>query len=369
LDSDTEKRNETVTVADVDISTRGSLAIISLHRVKALNALTIDMRRQMADAFPKFSRDAQIYAVAIQSSSPKAFSAGSDVREIIGLAKSDMAAARKAFRDEYALNWQIECFSKPTVSLIDGMVMGGGVGISLYGTHRVAGENYSFAMPETMIGLFPDVGTCHALSRMPDHIGFYLGLTGRRIGRAEALSLGLVTHCIPASEFAGILDELANAEPVDPLLDCRHDNPGPGELAAYYDTIDHCFSAPRVEDILARLNAVAGAHAEWAKGVVADLRARSPLSLKITHRHLKASAGMDLRLVLQMDYRLGVRCLAGQDFHEGARAVLIDKDGKPRWSPAHLEDVTDAMVEAYFAPLGDDEWALPTRAEMQAQRS
>lgn len=349
--------------------TRGTLALFTLNRPKALNALTIGMRARLMAAFPKVSRDPQIYAVVIQSANPKAFSVGSDVREIVALGRPDLAAARRAFRDEYALDWQIECFSKPTVSLIDGMVMGGGVGISLYGTHRVAGERYAFAMPETMIGLFPDVGVCHALSRMPGYIGMYLGLTGRSIGRGDAYALGLVTHCIASAEFAGIIAELADTQPIDPLLDRRHSDPGAGELPAHAETIAHCFSAASVEEVLSRLVAVEGCEQVWAHGVANDLNARSPLSLKMTHRHIQMSRALDLRQVLQMDYRLGCRCLEGHDFYEGVRAVLSDKDGPPKWRPSRLADVTPAMVEAYFAPLGDEEWALATRSEMQASRS
>jgi enoyl-CoA hydratase len=355
--------------AEIEAETRGTLALFTLNRPKALNALTIGMRARLMAAFPKVSRDPQIYAVVIQSANPKAFSVGSDVREIVALARPDLAAARRGFRDEYALDWQIECFSKPTVSLIDGMVMGGGVGISLYGTHRVAGERYAFAMPETMIGLFPDVGSCHTLARMPGHIGMYLGLTGRSIGRGDAYALGLVTHCIASAEFPAIIAGLADTQPVDPLLDGRHTDPGTGDLPAHAGTIARCFSAASVEEILDRLAEVDGPDQDWARDVAKDLNTRSPLSLKITHRHIQNSIALDLRQVLQIDYRLGCRFLDGHDFYEGARAVLIDKDGQPKWQPAHLADVSPAMIEDYFAPLGDADWALPTRAEMQAARA
>ncbi len=184
--------------ADINIVTDRSVAIITFDRPKALNSLTRAMRARMLEAFPKFARDPMIYAVVQRSTSPKAFSAGSDVREIITLAKSDMAEARNAFREEYALDWQIECFSKPTVSLINGMVMGGGVGVSQFGTHKVAGEGYSWAMPETKIGLFPDVGAAHTLARLEGSVGMYLGLTGRSIGRRGRLCAGAgdALHCI-----------------------------------------------------------------------------------------------------------------------------------------------------------------------------
>ncbi|MGE0023823.1 MAG: enoyl-CoA hydratase/isomerase family protein [Hyphomicrobium sp.] len=349
---------------------RGTLALATLARPKALNALTRSMRAKLSQLLWSAARDPQVYAVAICSESARAFSAGSDVREVIGLARTDMAAARKAFADEYALNWQCECFSKPTVPLINGMVMGGGVGITQFGTHRVAGESYAFAMPETMLGLFPDVGMCHVFARLPDHAGMYLGLTGRSIGRADAYALGLATHCIDAARFEEIKAALADTWPVDTVLDERHVEPGVGELAPYREVIDHCFSGERVEDIVAQLGAVQGAARDWAQAVLADLGRRSPLSLKITHRHIREARARDLRQTLQIDYRIAAHMLAANgDFFEGARAVLIDKDNAPRWSPARLEDVTEAMVERFFAPLGAGELVLPTREEMQEARA
>lgn len=350
------------------IEARGSCAVITLNRPRALNALNTAMRARLAEAFPRFAREAQTYCVVIQSASEKAFSAGGDVREIVRWGREDLERARRAFAEEYALNWLHECFSKPTISLIDGPVMGSGVGITLFGTHRVAGERYRFAMPETAIGLFPDVGTAWSLSRLPNSIGMYLGLTGRSIGAADAYALGLLTHCIPAVRYEEIKAALADTWPVDTILDERQVDPGPGELAPYAPLIARCFSAPAVEEIIARLEAVEGAQRDWAHVVVADLRARSPLSLKVTHRHIRAARALDLRQTLSIDYRLACRCLDGHDFYEGVRAALIDKDGNPRWRPDTLEEVTPAMVEDYFTPTGPAELALPTRQEMQAAR-
>jgi enoyl-CoA hydratase len=350
------------------IEPRGSCAVITLNRPRALNALTVAMRAALAEAFPRFAREAQTYCVVIQSASEKAFSAGGDVREIVRLAREDKERARRAFKDEYALNWLHECFSKPTISLIDGPVMGSGVGISLFGTHRVAGEKYRFAMPETAIGLFPDVGTAWTLSRLPNFIGMYLGLTGRSIGAADAYALGLLTHSIPAARFEEIKAALADTWPVDTVLDERHVDPGPGELDAYAATIAHCFEAPTVEAIIARLDAVDGAQRAFAQGVMADLAARSPTSLKVTHRHIRDARALDLRQTLSIDYRLACAFLDNHDFYEGVRAALIDKDGAPKWMPARLEEVTPAMVEDYFRPMGPEELALPTRPEMQAAR-
>lgn len=353
---------------DIRVSKQGSALVVSLDRVRAHNALTPDMIARLAAALPEAARTPEIYCAVLVSSSPKAFSAGGDVRALVDTAATDMAAARAALAAEYSFNWLHECFSKPTCALIGGMVMGSGVGITAYGTHRVAGRGYRFAMPETAIGLFPDVGAAWVLARLPDETGTYLGLTGRTIWRADAFALGLATHCIDDAEFPAIVAELADTQPIDPLLDRRHVDPGPGELAPLRPVIARCFSAATVEDILARLRAETGAHAEWAHACAAELATRSPLSLKVTLRHLREARALDLRQTLQVDYRLACRFLAGHDFAEGVRAALVDKDGKPRWEPSRIEDISADMVDDYFADMGADELSLPTRAEMQAAR-
>ena len=354
---------------DILIGTDGAVGLVTLNRPAALNALTTGMRAAIAEAFPRWARDPQIYAVVIASASERAFCAGGDVKETTQWGRSRKAEAVKSLAAEYALNWLLECFTKPTVSLIDGVVIGSGVGISLYGTHRVAGERYRFAMPETGIGLFPDDGVSWAFARMPDEIGMYLALTGRAIGRADAYRLGLVTHCIPAARFGEITAALRAADTVDPLLDDRHQDPGPGELERMSGAIAHCFAADTVEGIVERLRAEQGSSATWAVGVLDDLSRRSPTSLKITHRHVRSARKLDLRETLRQDFRLGCRCLDGHDFYEGVRALLIDRDQAPKWQPSRLEDVSEAMVDAYFAPLGPDELELPSRAEMQAVRT
>lgn len=350
------------------IEPKGSCALITLNRPRALNALSTAMRAKLTEAFPRFARDPQIYCLVIQSASEKAFCAGGDVREMVRWGRDEREKARQAFKEEYALNWLHECFSKPTISLIDGAVMGSGVGITLFGTHRVAGERYRFAMPETAIGLFPDVGAAWALARLPGSIGMFLGLTGRTIGAADAYALGLVTHCIPAARFAEIKAALADTWPVDTVLDERHIDPGPGEFAPYAPVIAHCFSAASVEAIIARLDAVTGAERAWALAVVDDLKSRSPTSLKVTHRHIGDARALDLRQTLAVDYRLACRFLDGHDFYEGVRAALVDKDGHPKWQPERLEEVTSAMVEDYFASMGAAELVLPSRTEMQEAR-
>jgi len=353
---------------DLEIKANGALAVITLTRAHAYNAINYEMRAAMSRFFPQIARDPQIYAVVLQSNSEKAFSAGADVREIIARARDDINASRQAFKEEYSLNWQLECFTKPMVSLMDGMVIGSGVGISAYGTHRVGAQKYKFAMPETAIGLFPDVGVAHILSKMPSEMGIYIGLTGRTLKRPDAYALGLLTHCIAASEFDAIRAALSDAQPVDPILDDRHQDPGPGELAQHQETIDRCFSAPTVEDIIESLKGVAADQQDWARKVVADIEKRSPLSLKVTLRHIRCARNMDLRQTLQVDYRLACKFLDGSDFYEGVRAALIDKDGNPSWQPSSLEEVSEQLVDSYFETLGPDELILPLRGEVQTVR-
>ena len=305
----------------------------------------------------------------IESASERAFCAGGDLREMTAAGRGDKAEARRMLAAEYTLNWALECFTKPTVSLIDGAVMGSGVGITLYGTHRVAGERYRFGMPETSVGLMPDCGVTHVFARLPHEIGMYLGLTGRTIGPADAFRLGLVTHCIPAARFAEIRAGLIDADTVDPILDELHVPPGAGALEAIAPVIARCFSADTVEEIVARLQAERSATVDWARGVADDLSRRSPTALKLTHRAVREARSLDLRAVLIQDFRVISRCLDAGDLYEGVRALLIDRDQAPKWQPARLEDVTDAMVDGYFAPLGEQDLRLASRVDMQAVKS
>ena len=347
---------------------RGAAAILTLDRRGALNALTPAMIATLDQSYRRLARDPNLYVVILKSADAKAFSAGGDVVGLSTLARSDLEAAKACLRAEYRLNWLHECFSKPSVAFIDGYVMGSGVGISAYATHRVAGPRYRFAMPETAIGFFPDVGTAHLLSRMPHHIGRYLGLTGHAICRADAYTLGLVTHILEPDQMEQVEAGLAEAWPVDPLLDERHADPGVGELARHSELIAHCFAPAHVEQILERLAAVTGLGEMFARKALGDLQLRSPLALKVSLRHISLCAALDLRDTLEVDYRLGCRMLAATDFHEGVRAVLIAKDNAPRWQPSTLAEVTEADLDGLFAAIPGDELALPLRHEMQALR-
>ena len=347
----------------------GAAGLVQLHRPRALNALTTAMRAEIAAAFAGWARNPQVYAVVVESHVERAFCAGGDLREMAELGKTRLDEALRSVAAEYALSWQLECFTKPTVSLIDGLVVGSGVGISLYGTHRVAGERYSFAMPEVRVGLFPDDGVSWALAKMPDEIGMYLALTGRALSRADAYRLGLATHCIPAARFPEIKAALSGADPVDPLLDEHHEDPGAGELDAIRPVIARCFGKESVEAIVSALEAEGGPHEAWVRGVLEDLQRASPTSLKVTYRHVRLARTLDLSATLKQDYRLVTRCMQGRDFYEGVRAALLDRDHAPQWQPATLVEVTGSTVDVYFTSLGENELALSTRAEMQAIRS
>ena len=325
------------------------------------------MRAAIAEAFPRWARDPEIYAVVIASARERAFCAGGDLRETTDWGRNRRAEAVRSLAEEYALSWLLECFTKPTVSLIDGVVMGSGVGISLYGTHRVAGERYRFAMPETGIGLFPDDGVSWAFARMPDEIGMYLALTGRAIGRADAYRLGLATHCIPARALRR--DQRA-ASPTPTrsieLLDDRHEDPGPGELEALRAAIARCFCRRHGGGHHRAPAGRARAAAAWAEGSWRTCRARSPTSLKITHRHVRSARDLDLRETLHpgLPARLpvpgGPRLLRGR-----ARRADRSRPGAQMAAGAP-RGCERGHGRGLFRVAGAGELELPSRAEMQA---
>ena len=350
------------------IQNTGALGLATLNRPVALNALNQDMQRTLASALTRWVADPQIYAAILQSTCPRAFCVGRDILEIADWGASRFDLLETAIAEEYALIWRIECFTKPMVSLIDGLVMGSGVGITHYGTHRVGADNYAFAMPEAGIGFFPDVGATWFLSQMPDCVGVYLGLTGHRIGTADALALGLLTHCIPAARFGEIQRALELAEPVDPVLDGRHVDPGPAPLAARRGAIQRCFCELTIEAIMTRLEGERGADQPWARATLDVMSAKSPTSLKLTLRqlqkgvHLQMAGALTLKPALELEYQLAVQVFRGHDFYEGVRAVLRDKDHAPIWRPSSHAGVTDSAIDALFAPLAGPGLALPPRS-------
>jgi enoyl-CoA hydratase/carnithine racemase len=347
------------------IREEGRAGILTLNRPKALNALTHDMVRTLEAQYLKWAAAPRIYGIILEAAPGRAFCGGGDLRALMAVAEADLEAAYQFFRDEYQHNWSLERFTKPNVALIDGIVMGGGVGASIFGTHRVAGENLRFAMPETGIGFFPDVGGGFFLSRFPGETGLYLALTARSIGRADAFYLGFATHCIDAAQFDQIRHAMVEGDPIDPVLDALHRHPGESELERLRPVIDRIFSESSVEAILSRLDSETGAHADWAREAAVAVRQRAPLSLKVALRQIREGRRLKtLKDELKVEYRLMTHMLTRSDLREGVRAALIDRDTPAKWQPARLEEVTDAMVDACFAPLGegeidlDDRWTL-----------
>ena len=350
---------------EVRFEQRGGTGVITLDRPKALNALTLDMIRAIMPQLQAWQADPGVMAVIIVGSGDRAFCAGGDVRAVYDAGRKGERLTAEFFRDEYRLNRMIHVFPKPYVALIDGITMGGGVGLSVHGSHRVATERTMLAMPETGIGLFPDVGGTYFLPRLPGKLGLFLALTGWRLDAADALYCGLATDFVHSDDIAALLDAFASAhwdpeiEPealVDQLIDGLKAQAEPAGLAEHRETIDRCFGGASVEAILEALDAEAG---EWAAKVAKIMRRQSPTSLKVTFAQVTKGAGMDFDRAMVEEYRLSQAFMARSDFYEGIRAVLIDKDQQPSWAPADLASVTPEIVEAHFQPLGVSDLTFP----------
>jgi enoyl-CoA hydratase len=344
-------------------------ATLTMNRPHALNALTLDNYRRFAPALRDWANDPSVHIVVVRGAGERAFCAGGDVRAVYEAGRGisgDPELPAVFFREEYQLIRSIYRFPKPYVAVIDGITMGGGAGISVNGAYRIATERTLFAMPETAIGLFPDVGATRFLNRCPGYVGRYLGLTGARLRAADVLYCGFATHFVPHDRVTGLVAAIGG---VDRNAGKQHDtipailsgfaaDPGPAPLAVLRPAIDRCFAGGSVEEVFDTLSAEAAkgsADAGWAGETRAGLLTKSPTSLKITLRQLAVGRDYDLEAALALEYRLTQHVMAAYDFYEGVRAMLIDKDQNPRWQPATLAEVDDGMVEAYFATIGDRE--------------
>lgn len=327
----------------------GALGLLTLNRPAALNALTQGMIDALAARLSAWAADDAIKTVAIRGEGDRAFCAGGDIRAVQQSVIAGDGAGVALLRDEYRLNALIGAYPKPYVALLHGITMGGGAGVSVHGSHRLADATLDFAMPETGIGFIPDVGSSHFLSRCPGHAGLYLALTGARIGLADAADLKLVTQAVARADFAAVLETLSRGVAVDDAIAPYVRKAGPGALAPHRRRIDTIFAAASVEAIMERLDRDGS---DFARATAQVIRTRSPQSLKIVFRQIRAAAGMNLRECLAMEFRLATRVLATHDFREGVRAALVDKDRSPKWHPASLAGVGD--VDAFFAPLQDE---------------
>lgn len=344
--------------ADILFERRGSIGLVTLNRPKALNALTLGMIRQFDPQLREWAADPSIKAVVVQGAGEKAFCAGGDVVSLYEAGKAardgrgDGSSIRAFFSEEYVLNRLIKNLAKPYVALIDGISMGGGVGLSEHGTHRVVTERTLFAMPETGIGLYPDVGGTYFLPRLPGQVGTWLGLTGDRLKAADMLAVNAADAFVPSARLEALVADLAEGVPADEAIARHKDSAGDPPVAALREAIDRCYGHDTVEAIVAALEAEG---TEWAAGQIATLKRVSPTSLKVTLEAIRRGGTLDFDACMVQELRLSLAFLAGHDFYEGIRAALVDKDKNPRWNPATLAEVAAADVDRHFAvPAGGD---------------
>ena len=332
------------TEATVVTSQDGRVGRILLNRPRALNALDLSMIRACAGILETWRNDPHVHAVVIEGAGDRAFCAGGDIRALRdGQLSGDRAAVDQFFAEEYALNLTIATYPKPYIALIDGICMGGGIGLSVHAPYRVASEHAGFAMPETAIGFFPDIGATFLLPRLPGELGLYLGLTGSRISGADAVHAGLATHFTPRARLPDLSAALAHD---GPAAMAAFNEPLPAfSLAAQRAEIDHCFSAPTVSEIVSRLEA---SGADWAKASLKSLRQVSPSALHWTLRALRRGRGLTLKQALEAEFALTRTTMAHPDFAEGVRAMVVDKDRNPSWQPARIEEVEPDRIDALF---------------------
>lgn len=337
----------------------GAMAIIRLNRPHVLNALGPAQFQAIHAQLAVWMADDAVGAIVLEGAAGRAFCAGGDIRAVWdGRARGDHDGNRRLFRDEYSLDRMIHRLPKPIVSLLDGIVMGGGAGLSVNGRFQVVTERTVFAMPEAAIGFFPDVGATHFLSRCPGRIGLYLGLTGARLGAADMIWAGLASHYVPSQDLPDLKDRLISAaaapDPVaaiQQVLDRAHVVPAPAQLAEQAASIDRCFGCGCMGDVIAAVDAETAPWAEYARR---QLAMASPTSLAVIHRQLSEGRGLSFEDAMVREYRMACAFLAGTEFYEGIRAAVVDKDWRPRWHPGTLAEVSHAMVENYFAPIEDE---------------
>ena len=347
---------------EILIDRDGALGIVTLNRPDALNALTLGMVEQLDLVLCDWARDQSVRLVVFRGAGERAFCAGGDVRALwdAGMAlragTGDGSLLSRFFIAEYRLNRRIHRYAKPIIGLLDGVTMGGGVGLSIHASHPVGTERLNWAMPETGIGLFPDVGGNYFLNHMPGAIGALFGITGHRIGCMDALHVGAIKALVTSKAIDDLLEDLRLLPAVDPsrahaavdaVIARYAQRAEPGALTAHRQLIDSAFACNQVEEIIGVLT---NADTDFARGILAALNDRSPLSLKLTLAGLHRGRGLAIEDVLRMEYRMVQKCLAGHEFYEGIRAALVDKDRMPRWSPASLAEVDAGSIEQHFCP-------------------
>lgn len=339
---------------------QGGLATATLNRPEALNAIDLEMFRAFDPRLTEWGGDPDVHAVLLRGAGDRAFCAGGDVRAIYQARGRPLIRGEYAFdmfREEYRFIQRLHRLNKPRIALADGITMGGGAGLAINGTFRVVTETTVLAMPEVFIGSIPDVGATRFLHACPGRIGLYLGLTGGRVGAADALYCGFATHFVPRDRLGALIAALGAvdwrqgeaAAQAGAVLDRFSAAPGEASLPALREAIDRCFGQESVEAIVAALREEPGA---WAEEALSAMGRASPLSLKLTFRQIPAGGDLSIEGALSLEFRIIQNLLAEDDFYEGVRAVVVDKDKKPRWRFSSLEEVSEQEVERHFRRLG-----------------
>jgi enoyl-CoA hydratase len=340
---------------DVLISVEGGIGRIRLNRPKAIHALTTRMCEVMSEALLNWRADPAVLAIIIDHAEGRGFCAGGDVVMLWRSGGGDAEDAKHFFFAEYRLNHLLFTYPKPTIAIMDGITMGGGVGISLPCKFRIATENTRFAMPETSIGLFPDVGGGWYLPRLPGQVGEFMALTGARLDGAECHYLGLATHYVPQASLPDLVERISTSPRLNGAIGNFAVTPPDAKIAENLPAITRCFSSYRLEDVLAALKSDVS---EWAATELMTLGTKSPLSCKVSLRLMEEGASRaSFEDEMRAEYALAGRVVRTHDFHEGVRALLIDKDNNPQWDPATPEEVDEEMLDVLFAPLhGHEAW-------------
>ena len=339
---------------EVFFEVKESLGLITLNRPKALNALTLSMVRKIHPKLKEWENDSSIKYVLIKAQGEKAFCAGGDIRALHDWGKNNEDEAIGFYREEYTLNQYIKRYPKPYISLVNGIVMGGGVGLSVHGSHRIAGENYSFAMPETGIGLFPDVGGSFFLSRLKYEAGTYLALTGSRIKAADAIFLKTATNFVKSENFSSIINDLSKGErdPGDIINNYSSSHDEESEFEMISDFSLKNFKGNTIEEIIDNLK---NNNSDLARKILSIIGTKSPTSLKVALRSLQLGRKNSFEDCMKMEFRMVNKVMNDHDFYEGVRALIIDKDNKPSWSPKSIEDVDDGFVDEFFHSISENE--------------
>jgi enoyl-CoA hydratase len=350
--------------AEPDLIARreGSAGIIRLNRPKAINAVTLEMFRDIDTALDEFEADPAVAVIVLEGAGERGLCAGGDIRALYESSKVNGDLGKVLWREEYILNARIAKFPKPYVAFMDGIVMGGGVGLSAHGRHRVVTEKTRLAMPEVGLGFFPDVGGTWLLSRAPGELGTYFGLTGQTMNGPDAIYARFADAVVPSAKLPALREMLTKVRPgtmsseVKALIDGFATGETSGPVAAMQSRIDGWFAHDRMEDIVAALNRDGS---ELAQATLKALSEKSPRGMVVTLKLLRLARGSSsLEECLVREYRAALEVFRSDDFREGVRAAVIDKDRNPKWSPPRIEEVTPAMIAPYFAEIGPDELTL-----------